>query len=68
MIGFTILLSAFLLGGAAGSVLLLRIGCAQEGRTLHAGPPGPVAATARRMAGLHVQAPSTQARPGDEHP
>lgn len=66
MIDLAVLLGVFLFGVAAGFVLLLRVACAQEGRTVRAEPPGPVAAAARRMAGLYVRAPTNQDGPGDE--
>jgi hypothetical protein len=57
MIDLTILLGAFLTGAAAGFLVLLRVGSAQEGRWLSAEPPTRVAAAARRLTSLRVQVP-----------
>jgi hypothetical protein len=64
MIDLTILLGAFLTGAAAGFLVLLRVGSAQEGRWLSAQPPTRVASAARRFTSLHVQGPDgTTGRP-----
>jgi hypothetical protein len=66
MIDLAMLLGAFLVGVAAGLLLLLRIADAREGHNLRAEPPTRVAAAARRMTGLYVQAPATPVRPEDD--
>ena len=66
MIDFAMLLGAFLSGVAAGLLLLLRIAGALEGPNLRAEPPTRVAAAARRLTGLYVQAPARQAAPEDD--
>jgi hypothetical protein len=63
MIDLALLLSAFLAGVAAGLLLLLRVAGAREGPNLRADPPTQVAAAARRLTGLYVQAPATPIRP-----
>jgi hypothetical protein len=66
MIDLAILFGAFLAGVAAGLLLLLRIAGAREGPNLRAEPPTRVAAAARRLTGLYVQASATPARPEDD--
>lgn len=56
MIQLTILVGVFLGGAACGFLVLLRIGAAQEGRWLRSTPPTRLAAAARRLSCLHVQA------------
>jgi hypothetical protein len=59
MIYLVILLGAILIGVAAGFFLLLHVAAIHEGRNLRAEPPTLVAAAARRLTGLYVQAPPT---------
>jgi hypothetical protein len=66
MIDLAILLGTFLAGVVAGLLLLLRIADAREGPNLRAEPPARVAAAARRLTGLYVQAPATPAGPEDD--
>jgi len=66
MIDLAILLSAFLAGVAAGLLLLLRVADAREGPNLRAEPPTQVAAAARCLTGLYVQAPATPVGPEDD--
>ena len=66
MIDLAMLLGAFLAGVAAGLLLLLRVAGAREGPNLRADPPTRVAAAARRLTGLYVQAPARPAGPEDD--
>ena len=66
MIDLAMLLGAFLAGVAAGLLLLLRVAGAREGHNLRAEPPTRVAAAARRLTGLYVQAPATLIGPEDD--
>ena len=67
MIDLAMLLGAFLAGVAAVLLLLLlRIAGTREGPNLRAEPPTRVAAAARRMTGLYVQAPARPAGPEDD--
>jgi hypothetical protein len=59
MIDLAMLLGAFLVGVAAGLLLLLRLADAREGPNLRAEPPTRVAAAARRMTGLYFQTSAT---------
>ena len=66
MIDLAVLFGAFLAGVAAGLLLLLRVAGAGEGPNLRAEPPTRVAAAARRLTGLYVQAPARPAGPEDD--
>jgi hypothetical protein len=66
MIDLAMLLGAFLAGVAAGLLLLLRVADAREGHNLRAEPPTRVAAAARRLTGLYVQAAATPVEPEDD--
>ena len=66
MIDLAMLLGAFLAGVAAGLLLVLRVAGAREGRNLRVEPPTRVAAAARRLTGLYVQAPATPVGPEDD--
>jgi hypothetical protein len=68
MIDLVILFGAFFCGAAVALLLLLRVACHQEGRTLRAEPPGTAAAVARRMTGLYMRTPAIQAWAGPEGP
>ena len=65
MTELAILLIVFLVGAAAGFLLLLRVADAQEGRNLRTEPPTRTAAAARRLTGLYVRAPIAPAGSAD---